>query len=96
VDIARAATAALAAARRTGADRIATYCGGCLLVLSMAARALPFGPRPVHVLELAAEAWGSPPSDITKCSATTTAVGVARHALPSLLSGRRFRLGGGN
>ncbi len=80
----------LRVANRTGADAIAVYCAGCLLMLS-GGRIFYRTSKPIfHIIELLQMATGEEPERLAGRRAAQILEGIITHQFPRLLSRRRF------
>lgn len=90
IDMYRAAIKELRAAEKTGADELATYCGGCQLTLAMMRRLYP-GRQPVrHMLEYLQEAMGMEPYHPAPGRTLRMLGHVMVKAFPKLLSRKTY------
>lgn len=89
IDLAKVALWAHREYAKTSGEQVATYCTGCYLTLGMLRPPL-LGLPVTHLLALVAEAIGRPVADRLGPRTRSMFAGVARHALPKLLSRRRF------
>jgi Fe-S oxidoreductase len=91
-DMYLAAVKELRAAGRTGAEELATYCGGCHLTLAMMRWLYP-GRQPVrHLLEYLKEATGEQPYHPAPRRTLRMLGNVAFKAFPRLLSRKTYRI----
>lgn len=92
-DIATSTFRALHLAKESGADAIATYCAGCLQMLSVGQIVQRLNSMPVyHVLELLQMAIGEEPARLNRKRAATMFTGVLLNQTPLVLSKKRFRI----
>jgi Fe-S oxidoreductase len=87
-----AAVKELREARRSGADELAVYCGGCHLTLAMMRWLYPGAPPVRHLLEYLAEATGEAPYLPASKRSLRMLGNVAVKALPQLLSRKTYRI----
>jgi len=92
IDIAKVALRAHGEYKLSGGEQIATYCTGCHLTLGML-RPPVVGLPVAHLLALVAEAVGRPVNDRLGARTRAMLTGIARHALPKILSPKRFWVG---
>jgi Fe-S oxidoreductase len=86
-----AARRVLADARATGATAIATYCGGCWMMLSAMRPFLPTTVPVYHVVELLRMAMGETPRRPVARLMAANLAGPIVHQFPKLVSRRRVR-----
>ncbi len=95
-DIVLAAVKELREARKTGADELAVYCGGCQLTMAMMSWLYP-GAQPVrHLLEYFAESTGAPPRLPASMRSLHMLGNVLLKSFPKLFSRKTFRIQPGN
>lgn len=92
LDMYLAAARELRAARGTGADELATYCGGCHLTLSMLQWLYPTRQPIRHMLEYLKEALGEEPYHPARLRTLRMLGNVAVKALPKLASRKTYRI----
>jgi Fe-S oxidoreductase len=79
-------------ARRTGADELAVYCGGCQLTMAMMRWLYPGAPPVRHLLEYLAEATGEAPYLPASKRSLRMLVNVGVKAFPQLFSRKTYRI----
>jgi len=89
-DMYLAAVRELRAAAKTGADELATYCGGCQLTLAMMRWLYPTRQPVRHLLEYLKEAMGEEPYHPAPRRALRMLGNVAAKAFPKLASRRTY------
>jgi Fe-S oxidoreductase len=82
----------LRAAAKTGADELATYCGGCHLTLSMMRWLFPTRQPVRHMLEYLKEATGEEPYHPAPRRTMRMLGNVAVKAMPQLVSRKTYRI----
>lgn len=82
----------LRAAKRSGADAVATYCSGCLQMFSTGMVLYRTGLPTYHLLELVGMALGETPETSHERLGLRMLMGTLRHQSPRLLSRHRFRV----
>jgi len=82
----------LRAGQKTGADELATYCGGCHLTLSMMRWLYPTRQPVRHMLEYLKEAMGEEPYHPAPRRTLRMLGNVGVNALPQLLSRKTYRI----
>ncbi len=82
----------LRAAAKTGADELATYCGGCHLTLSMMRWLYPTRQPVRHMLEYLKEATGEEPYHPAPRRTLRMLGNVVVKALPQLVSRKTYRI----
>jgi Fe-S oxidoreductase len=82
----------LRAAAKTGADELATYCGGCHLTLSMMRWLYPTRQPVRHMLEYLKEATGEEPYHPAPRRTMRMLGNVAVKAFPQLISRKTYRI----
>lgn len=91
-DMYLAAVKELRAAGKTGADELATYCGGCHLTLAMMRWLYPARQPVRHMLEYLQEAMGMEPYYPAPRRTLRMLGNVAVNAFPQLLSRKTYRI----
>ena len=81
----------LAEARRTGAEKLVTYCTVCLLYLSVARKFYPLAPPVYHILDLMQMAIGEQPA-LRHSERANKMIKYMTFGLPRMLSPRRSRV----
>jgi Fe-S oxidoreductase len=92
LDMYLAAVKELRAAAGTGADELATYCGGCHLTLSLMRWLYPTRQPLRHLLEYLKEALGEEPYHPAPRRTLRMLGNVGVKALPQLMSRRTYRI----
>jgi Fe-S oxidoreductase len=87
-----AAVKELREARRTGADELAVYCGGCQLTMAMMRWLYPGTPPVRHLLEYLAEATGEAPYLPASKRSLRMLANVGVKAFPQLFSRKTYRI----
>ena len=90
VPMSRSTLRTLWEARKTGANAIATYCAGCMQMLSSGKLMLPTRMGIYHLIELLQYAIGERSLHPLRRNTATMFQGVVRHQLPLVMSRARY------
>jgi len=82
----------MSAAKKSGADAVATYCSGCLQMFSTGQVLYRWSLPVYHLLELVGMALGETPETSHEKLGLRMLSGMVRHQSPKLLSRRRFHV----
>ncbi len=93
LDITLATIRSLRQAQKTRAEAVATYCAGCLQMLSVGKIAYPLAGQPIyHLLEILQMAIGETPARLNRKRSWTMFTGVVKNQFPMVLSPKRHRI----
>lgn len=92
IDIALGCAKRLLEARKTGVDRLVTYCNTCFLLFSIGSELAPFGVEPYHLNELVLEALGAEYERRNLSRGRLMLKELLLGGFPTVLSPKRFQL----
>lgn len=91
-DVTKATIKSLLRARATRADRVVTYCAGCLQMLCVGKLVFPLRMPVYHILEMISEALGEENRHPVKVRSLAFLAGTMRYQLPITLSKKRYKI----